>query len=327
MAFYFVTGKLGSGKTLLTVGKIRDRLLSGCRVATNLNLNLENMLPLSLNNVDCLRLPDYPSIEDFEALGLGSTVPSDESKFGLIVLDETSGLFNARSWSDKSRAAIIEWIKHTRKLRWDVMFIAQSETMLDKQIRDSFGEHLVICKRLDRMSVPFVGWLFRLLGFNITMPKIHVGIVRYGLAKSDLVVARWMYRARDLYSAYDTEQVFSSDTSPALYSYLSPYSLKGHSMDKFQLAKLMSSGITSLAFAAGCIVTFYVNHYVPMLFKTVDKSNAQVVKDVFVTSYVINDGRVSAFLSDGRRVNSDSYAINSTGFSLKADDKIYSTKD
>ncbi|MFK4136821.1 zonular occludens toxin domain-containing protein, partial [Pseudomonas luteola] len=37
MAVYFVTGKLGSGKSLVAVGKIRDYMIAGRRVATNLD--------------------------------------------------------------------------------------------------------------------------------------------------------------------------------------------------------------------------------------------------------------------------------------------------
>lgn len=326
MAFFIVTGKLGSGKSLLTVGKIRDRLIAGCRVATNLNLNLEHLLPLSLRQVDCIRLPDYPSIYDFEALGLGSPHKHDEANFGLIVLDETSGLFNSRTWGDKGRMAVIEWLKHTRKLRWDVMLIAQNESMLDKQIRDSFGEHLVVCKRTDRLGLPFVGWLFRLFGLDLHLPKWHIGVVRYGLAKSDLLVARWVYRGHHLYPAYDSEQVFDADSSPCIYSYLSPYALKGYRMTKFQLAKLMASGVASLAFALGGLATFLVLHFAP-LFLGVSTTAPSVSKDVFVSQYLISDGQATAYLTDGRRVVSPSYSISTSGFSIKSDRFIYSTKD
>jgi len=44
MAVYFLTGKLGSGKTLCAVGKIRDYLEEGRAVATNLDLNLDELL-------------------------------------------------------------------------------------------------------------------------------------------------------------------------------------------------------------------------------------------------------------------------------------------
>ena len=39
MAVYFVTGKLGSGKTLVSVGKIQDKIVAGCY---NFILNLTN---------------------------------------------------------------------------------------------------------------------------------------------------------------------------------------------------------------------------------------------------------------------------------------------
>ena len=40
MSVYCVTGKLGNGKTLVSVGRIRDALKKGLRVATNLDINL-----------------------------------------------------------------------------------------------------------------------------------------------------------------------------------------------------------------------------------------------------------------------------------------------
>jgi len=43
MAVYVVTGKLGAGKTLVAVGKIQDKIVSGCRVATNLDLRIHNL--------------------------------------------------------------------------------------------------------------------------------------------------------------------------------------------------------------------------------------------------------------------------------------------
>jgi hypothetical protein len=43
MAVHVVTGKLGSGKTLVSVSRIQERLAKGCPVATNLDLKLHNM--------------------------------------------------------------------------------------------------------------------------------------------------------------------------------------------------------------------------------------------------------------------------------------------
>src|SRR5690349_18379684 len=108
MADYIVTGKKGDGKSLVCVGKIRDWLLAGKAIATNLNLQLEKMLPIGTRNVRCYRLPDYPSVEDMMAIGYGSD-SVDEDTFGLIVLDEMAVWMNARDWGDKRRKALLDW--------------------------------------------------------------------------------------------------------------------------------------------------------------------------------------------------------------------------
>ena len=64
MAIYFVTGKLGAGKTLASVGRIRDYLNKGSQVATNLNLNLENLISKKSKMARVTRLPDKPIVED-----------------------------------------------------------------------------------------------------------------------------------------------------------------------------------------------------------------------------------------------------------------------
>lgn len=210
MAIYCVTGKLGSGKTLACVGRIRDALLSGKRIATNLNLNLTSMLPTTLSFVDVIRIPDKPTLEDLNFIGCGND-SCDEEKNGLLVLDELGAWFNARSWADKSRQSVIDWLLHSRKLGWDVYLIIQHPKMLDSQAREALVEFLVTCRRLDRLRIPFLSsWIKMLTGYNLTMPKIHFGSVRYGIEKDALLVDRWVYRATDLYSAYDTRQIFTS---------------------------------------------------------------------------------------------------------------------
>jgi len=63
MAVYFVTGKLGSGKTLCCVGKIRDYMQQGRRVATNLDLRLEGIMS-DQQRQSVLRVPDKPRLSD-----------------------------------------------------------------------------------------------------------------------------------------------------------------------------------------------------------------------------------------------------------------------
>jgi hypothetical protein len=215
MAFYIVTGKLGSGKTLACVGRIRDALLAGRRVATNLDLHLHKMLPSDLPRADVIRVADKPTLADLQFIGNG-TEEYDESKFGLLVLDELGAWFNSRGWQDPSRQKIIDWLLHSRKHGWDVYLIIQHPKMLDAQAREGLAEMVVTCRRLDRIRLPFVGGLFKTLtGVHLTLPKVHIGTVRYGLEHGALVCDRWVYQAKDLYAAYDTRQVFTDLVIPA----------------------------------------------------------------------------------------------------------------
>lgn len=331
MAFYIVTGKLGSGKSLVCVAKIQQRLLAGCRVATNLELKVEHLLPPNVQKIDLTRLPDLPAVEDFEALGMGSETFADESKFGLIVLDEGSGNFNAREWADKSRQSMIDWLKHSRKYRWDVFIIVQSQSMLDKQIRDSFGEHLVVCKRFDRLSIPFVGIWLKLIGLPIKPPKIHVGIVRYGMATSDPIVDRWFYRGTKLYEAYDTEQVFNRETSPALNSYLSPYSVKGYFMTKFQIAKVIASSYVVSALIVGVVLSWSASWWIykgsqnKLLTQGSSTLKQFEIKDVDasvgIDGVLFVDSMVIAYLSDGRVVRTTNFVRDEGGVRVKVGDK------
>jgi len=243
MAVYFLTGKLGSGKTLCAVGKIRDYLEQGRAVATNLDINLDKLLPAK-SKQHVTRLPDKPRLSDMEMLGKGC-VDENENKYGAIVLDELGTWFNTRNWNDKSRLPLIDWFLHARKMHWDVFFIVQDIDNIDKQLRNSLCEHLVICKRTDRLSIPLIGPLLKMMGFDKVLPKIHVASVFYGDTVSSIKVGRWWYRGQDLYQAYDTAQIFTDDqvvlgdelidfrTSRTL---LSPFFLTGQKLkEKLQL--------------------------------------------------------------------------------------------
>lgn len=226
MAVYFVTGKLGAGKSLCAVGKIAEYLAQGRKVATNLDLFLDQYFENNKHPVT--RIPDKPRPEDMELLGKGydneDERDCDESKFGLIVLDECGTWLNSREWNDKERRRLIDWFLHARKLRWDVIFLIQSIDSCDKQIVDSLCEHLVICRRTDR---------FKIKGFKL--PKVHIANVYYGKT-TESYVERWWYKGKDIMPLYDTLQRFKddvlyTDSGPvdmrATFTYLPAWHLKG----------------------------------------------------------------------------------------------------
>ncbi|HGY2575987.1 TPA: zonular occludens toxin domain-containing protein [Providencia stuartii] len=223
MAVYFVTGKLGSGKTLSAVYKIKDYLMQGRKVATNLNISLTAMFGYHAKNINLVRVPDKPTLLDLESIGRGNTT-YDESLNGLLVLDECGTWFNSRSWADKSRQDLISWFAHARKLGWDIIFLVQSLHVVDKQSRLMFAEHVVYCRRTDRLRIPYIHWLLQLVTLGLfQLPKIHMAIVKYGDSPTSLVVDRWLYQGAPLYAAYDTKQQFSDFYPHGAFCVLPPH--------------------------------------------------------------------------------------------------------
>lgn len=238
MVAYLITGKLGSGKGLISVAKCYDYLLEGRRVASNVDLFLSGFLsPQSKRTY--LRIPDKPTIADLEAIGHGNDVEDytedgapifDEDRNGLLYLDELGSWMNTRSWQDKSRKELLDYLIHLRKLGWDCLLNVQDIDMLDKQLLGILAEHLVICRRLDRVKVPFFGNAIKAVGGKGKLPKIHRATVHYGESKQDMVVDKWTYMGKRYYRAYNTWQKFTSSYPHGTHSVLSPWHQKGRYM-------------------------------------------------------------------------------------------------
>jgi len=227
MAVYFITGKLGSGKSLVSVGKIFDYLAVGKPVATNLDISMLNFFYRNKRNVNLMRLPDHPDIQDLEAIGRGRPVGcKDERQNGALVLDECATWFNAQDWQNSKNKALINWMLHARKLGWDVYFLVQDIELINGQARKGLAEHVAYCTRLDRIAVPVVGFIASQLGFNIRLPQVHLAGVYLG-AQHTIKADTWVYRGHHLYSCYDTEQVFDPDYEHGTFCHLSPWHLKG----------------------------------------------------------------------------------------------------
>lgn len=228
MTDFAVTGKKRSGKGLFCAGLVRDALLAGRPVATNMDIFPENMLPPTCKT-HFIRLPDCPTIEDLELIGRGNPVVDDE-KNGLIILDESSKFFNARTFADKGRQAMLDWLIHSGKLGWDVYYQMQGLSQIDKQIRETQVEYVVNVKNTAKWPIPFVSTVGRWFGLEITFPKMHVGIYRQGVQHDALFIKRVWYKARELYNAYDTRQVFLDRDHPmacGIHTVLAPWYTKG----------------------------------------------------------------------------------------------------
>jgi hypothetical protein len=272
MPFYFVTGKLGNGKSLVSVSRIQDKIRSGCKVATNIDLNLISMFGPVAKNINAVRVPDKPTVFDLQAIGNGNDT-YDESKNGLLVLDECGTWFNSRNWQDKARLALNDWFLHARKLGWDVILIVQNISIIDSQARDALSEHVAYCRRMDNFQIPFVGGLYKALtGSRLKLPKVHVARVVYGSQQTDPLADRWVYRGTALYSAYDTKQTFLADYPHGAHCLLTPWHLTRHyrakrdmgyymRLTKIYWKKLRAPLGVTMGIVFGIVLSFFMTAY------------------------------------------------------------------
>jgi len=217
---YSVEGKLGTGKTKFVVWQAQMALLDGLRVASNVDLFLDKITPKQRSTF--MRLPDKPTVHDLDAIGKGNDDKKyDEERFGILILDELGTWMNARSFQDKARQPVLDWLIHARKKRWRVYMLVQNSTMIDKQARESLIEYQCNCLRLDRVKIPFIGGMINDLSISIFgkkiarrwgyLPRMHIVAARVGEGTNRFIAERWIYRGDHLHACYDTEQTFSSD--------------------------------------------------------------------------------------------------------------------
>jgi hypothetical protein len=211
MAVYSVEGKLGTGKTKFCVWMAQRALRQGRRVASNVDLYLDELVP-ERRSASYQRIPDKPRAEDLEAIGHGNSESYDEDRNGVLILDELGSWLNSRTFGDKGRMPVIDWMIHARKKGWDVYLIVQDAGMIDKQVREALVEYSCRCVRLDKVKVPFFGAILGMFKPRLAyLPRMHIVTARVGYGASIIVAERWHFRGDDLHAAYDTRQVFVHD--------------------------------------------------------------------------------------------------------------------
>lgn len=222
MAIYSVEGKLGTGKTKFCVWRAQGGLRDGLRIASNVDLNLDKLVP-DLPRAYYIRIPDKPTAIDLDAIGHGNPDSYDEEKNGLLILDELGSWLNSRSFQDKSRMPVIDWLIHARKKGWHVFFIVQDASMIDAQVRNALIEYSCRCRRLDKVKIPFFGDILGMFNKRLAyMPRMHMVAARIGEGAGEIVAERWNFRGDDLHTSYDTRQVFTLKDGACSHTVLSP---------------------------------------------------------------------------------------------------------
>lgn len=321
MAVYSVEGKLGTGKTKFCVWQAQQALYAGRRVASNVDLYLEHLTPFRRSTY--IRLPDKPSAFDLAAIGSGNPESYDEDRNGILILDELGTWLNARSFQDKDRAGLLDWLIHARKHGWDVYLIVQDAGMIDKQVREALIEYQCRCLRLDKVRIPFIGKVLSLfherLGY---LPRIHLTTARVGYGAGAVVAERWYYQGKDLHAAYDTRQVFQSSYPHGAHSVLVPFEFVPRKTWVAIVKEKYKYAFSNLgAFAAGLVVFWCVQHYWPQK-KVAEPVAAVNLSALQVLGMVRFGDAVQLSLSDGTsmRVQLASVVRDAKGARVKVND-------
>lgn len=229
MTDFAYVGKKGTGKSKNFVRVCRDTYFAeGRTVATNLDIYLEPMFgPMSRKTY--IRVPDKPTEFDLLAAGHGNPDSYDEDKNGALGLDELGTWMNTRTFADKARAGVLDFLAHARKHGWDCFYIMQGIGQVDKQLRESFIEFTVRHVRFDKVRVPFVGGLLSALfgkraGY---LPKFHTAVTRLGFNPQDMKTDGVTFTGKDIEKCYDTRQVFRESYPHGTHSVLSPWHVAG----------------------------------------------------------------------------------------------------
>lgn len=231
MACDLIQGKKGAGKSKLAVMWIRDALLNGRQVCTNLDLFLDKLMPPDSRAV-VLRIPDKPTAESLAAIGPGNPCDRYNPDFdGLLVLDELGGWLNARTFNDPQRMPVINWLIHSRKHGWETVFLCQDAIQIDRQVRETQIDYVTRCLVADKITIPVLGWILAaLFGPKAgRLPKFHIATRRMGTDPRGMVGGSWWYRTGGptIQAGYDTLQIFSDDYPHGAHSLLSAWHLVG----------------------------------------------------------------------------------------------------
>lgn len=200
MTIYLYSGTPGSGKSLHATADIKDALFWR-RYPRDVICNYDLALPESKRPFFHYKPNSelHPSwLVDFSKEYFKS------HKFGedkiLLVIDECQLLFNSREWNNPERMAWLEFFSQHRHYGYKVIFVAQSDKMVDRQFR-ALIEYDVNHRKLSNFGL--VGALMSLMFLG----RLHVAVTRYyGL--SERVGVHWFVARKGIFKLYDSYTSF-----------------------------------------------------------------------------------------------------------------------
>lgn len=224
---YFVNGRPGGGKSLFMAEKIYHSLKRGINVIANFEINTDYFSRcrhpeklgkfIETSNAE-LTTQAYLNLSPKEkkfsyieglrgfALNFHDLTVSGRDVQGIIVLDECGGLFNSRTFNARDRLEWLDFFSKHRKYRYDVYLIAQSDSQIDKQIREMFHKEIE-CRCVTQMK--FFGKLLAILcGGNLFVRICRDFTLMKPMRKKDSREYAHYYTGKKYYRFYDSYKLF-----------------------------------------------------------------------------------------------------------------------
>lgn len=198
------SGTPGSGKSLRAAMVIAEHLRDGWPVIANFDIRTDRIRrrwkrPPKFYPVDNEDLSPADLVQYARLYWGDRHVREDKI---LLVIDEAQLLFNAREWGKAGRKDWLSFFSQHRKYGFNVILIAQFDSMLDRQIR-SLIEYEYIHRKISNF-----GWRGRLLSLLLGGRAMVAVKVWYPLRT---VVGSKIYRVRSrYYRLYDTYSDFGA---------------------------------------------------------------------------------------------------------------------
>lgn len=200
-------GRLGSGKTYSTTKRAAQHLAKGLHVYANYILKFEGMRQYCLEEFGVEILEEQ--IHHFESddlLKIYEDIPLGTKEAPILIVIDEAGIFiNSKSWQAtlKESPFFHKWLKQTRKVYQDIIFIAQSAKDVDTGVR--------------RLTQFF--WGFRDMDKFLFFGKIPGlrGKIRWlQLDQDGKTVTKSGFSKKDvrIFACYDTDQIMASWDCP-----------------------------------------------------------------------------------------------------------------
>lgn len=196
---YTYTGTCGSGKSYHATKEIIWRLNHNNLVVTNLELDINKLLKyhkkLSREQLEknLVILPN-DKITPRALYEIAINNYKRVKKF-LLLIDEAADMFNTREWNKADRMGWLKFFRMHRHLFYDVILVAQSRKMIDKQIAYLFDTDV------QHRNISEYGFLGTLCA--VFLPKLFVAVGVYVPLKTKSF-AQSVWLKKKYYDCYDT---------------------------------------------------------------------------------------------------------------------------